>query len=341
MQRKVQGSLLLLMALVMIIGCTDKNSRADAKKPPEYVFTYAENQAEDYPTTLAAYHFAELVYERSDGRIKINVHVAGELGDEVSVVEQLRFGGIDFARVSIMTVGDFVSQINVLQLPYLFRDSEHMWSVLNGAIGQEFMDCLEESQIKGLSWYDAGSRSFYLTGPIVGITDLKGKHIRVAKSTLMEDLVTALGAIPHAMDYGDVYSALERHVIDGAENNWPSYDSTDHYKVAPYMMLDSHNRIPELQMMSLVTWQKLSEKDREIIKECALESSRYQQELWKQREQRSRRKVEESGVITVELTEKELQKFRDAVIPIYEKYGAGYEEYIRRIQEEISKEIPK
>ncbi len=332
MKSKIAGIAGLILVIVAMCGC-DYLGKNGKEQVPEYVFTYAENQAEGYPTTVAAYRFAELVNQRSKGRIKINVFPGGELGDEVSVVEQLQYGGIDFARASIMTMGDLVPEMNILQLPYLYRGAEHMWAVLDGEIGQEFSLCLDNYGLTSLSWYDAGERNFYMTQEVSGLDDLKGKHIRVAKSKLMSSLITALGGIPIQMDYGEIYSALELGEIDGAENNWPSYESTDHYKVAPYMMMDGHNRIPELQMVSSITWKKLSAEDREMIRQCAQESSQYQQELWKQQEKDSRQKATNEGVMAIELSETEKQRFQDAVASIYEMYGEGYEELIQRIKE--------
>ncbi|WP_099466731.1 TRAP transporter substrate-binding protein [Konateibacter massiliensis] len=322
---------LLALAVLMQAGCDYVGGDAKAEGVPEYVFTYAENQAEGYPTTEAAHYFSDLVYERSGGRIKIDVHSAGSLGDEVAIIEQLQYGGLDFARASIMTMGEFIPKINVLQLPYLYNDSDHMWDVLEGDIGQEFMESMEEHSLIALSWYDAGTRDFYTTQKITNLEELKGKRIRVAKSEFMEKMVAALGATPVAMDYSEVYSALELGQIDGAENNWPSYEFTEHYKVAKYMLLDEHNRIPELQLISQITWNKLSEEDRKIIKDCAEASSVYEQQLWKEQVEASKKKAVEQGTVVTTLTSQERQRFREAVIPIYEELSPEYGELIKRI----------
>ncbi|MBS5065219.1 MAG: TRAP transporter substrate-binding protein DctP, partial [Hungatella hathewayi] len=170
------------------------------KKPadgtaPEYVFTYAENQAEDYPTTQGAYRFAELVKERTGGRIEIQINADGILGDERNVVEQMQFGGVDFARVSLSTMGDAIPKLNVLQLPYLYTGADHMWKVLEGEIGDDFLDSVSELDLVALSWYDAGARNFYSTAkPIRTLEDMKGMTIRVQESELMMEMVRALGA---------------------------------------------------------------------------------------------------------------------------------------------------
>lgn len=215
----------------------------------EFVLTYAENQAEDYPTTQGAYKFAELVYERTGGKIEIQVNAGGVLGDEKTVIEQLQFGGVDFARVSLSPLAEFVPKLNVLQMPYLYTSREHMWKVLEGSIGDDFMNSFGGSHLVALSWYDAGARNFYSAAkPIESLEDMKGLNIRVQESELMMDTIEALGATPVPTAFGEVYSGLQTGKIDGAENNWPSYESTRHYEVAKYYTLDEHTRVPELQL---------------------------------------------------------------------------------------------
>lgn len=315
----------------ILLGCSYQKQGKIEEVVPEHVFTYAENQPENYPTTLGAYRFAELVHERTQGRIKIKVQSGGALGDEISIIEQLQFGGIDFARASIMTMGQFDPQMNVLQLPYLYRDFDHKWRVLDGEIGQVFMKSLENYGLTALSWYDAGTRHLYTKEPVVCLEDMKGKKFRVAESDLMKALVSSLGGVPVPMAYSNIFSALEIGEIDGAENNWPSYTFTDHYKVAPYMTLNGHNQIPELQMASQATWKKLSEADQQLIRECAMESALYERQLWAQQEENSRRLAEASGVTAIELSEGEMQRFRDAVMPLYTEFGGEYQELIEKI----------
>lgn len=330
-RKMIRVMVLSMISAGVFLGCGYGEDNRKQEVVPEYVFTYAENQPEGYPTTLGAYRFADLVYERTQGRIKIKVQADAVLGDEISVIQQIQYGGIDFARASIMTMGQFNPKMNVLQLPYLYRDSAHMWKTLDGEIGQEFMSALDNDGIMALSWYDAGTRHFYTTEPIFSLEDMKDKRIRVAESDLMEALVETLGGVPVPMAYSDVFSALETGEIDGAENNWSSYTFTDHYKIAQYMTLDGHNRIPELQMASQATWRKLSEEDQKLIKECAIESALYERELWTEQEEASRKMAEQSGVKVIVLSQAELQKFRDAVIPLYKDFGGEYQELIERI----------
>ncbi len=306
-------------------GDTTAAAKSEAAGSPEFVFTYAENQAEDYPTTKGAYKFAELVNEKTNGRIQVNVQAGGVLGDEKSVCEQLQFGGIDFMRMSLSPLAEFVPKLNVLQLPYLYRDADHMWQVLDGKIGDDFINSFDGSNLVALSWYDAGARNFYNSvRPIKSLDDMKGLKIRVQESDMMMGMVEALGANPTPMAYSEVYSALQTGVIDGAENNWPSYESTSHYEVAKYFTLDEHTRVPELQLCAQATWDKLSADDQKVIKECALESAEYERQLWADREKSSEEKVRAAGCEITELSPEEKQKFQDAVKPMYEKYCSDY-----------------
>lgn len=316
----------ILAAGLALTGCSKK-------APEKMVLRYAENQAQDYPTTKAAYEFAKLVEEKTDGRIHIDVYYGAQLGDEKSVIEQLQFGAIDFTRVSLSPLSEFEKSLNILQLPYLYKDAAQMWRVLDGDIGDKFLNSLGKNNLIGLSWFDAGARNFYNSiRPVTKLEDLKGLKIRVQESQLMMGMVAAIGANATPMPYGEVYSSLQTHVIDGAENNWPSYDSTSHYEVARNFVLDEHTRVPELQLVSKITWEKLSPADQKIIKECALESAKIERKLWAEKEAASEKKVREAGCQITELAPGEKEKFQAAMAPLYEKFGAGYEDLIKDIQ---------
>lgn len=325
-------ALLLSGAAVLLAACGNSGrARADAVVP-EFVLTYAENQAEDYPTTQGAYKFAELVEERTGGKIEIQVNAGGILGDEKTVIEQMQFGGVDFARVSLSPLAEFVPKLNVLQLPYLYTGPEHMWKVLEGEIGDDFLNSFGESNLLPLSWYDAGARNFYNSlGPIERLEDIRGMRIRVQESELMVDTIEALGASPTPMVFGDVYSNLQTGKVDGAENNWPSYESTRHYEVARYYTIDEHTRVPELQLVSQSTWGKLSPEYQEIIRACAQESAVYERQLWQEREKVSEEKMRSAGCVITELSPEEKARFREAVSPMYEKYCSEYMDIIDRI----------
>ncbi len=311
------------MAVLALSGCGSRQTGETGGPEPEFVLTYAENQAEDYPTTLGAYRFAQLVEERTGGRIQIQVNAGGTLGDERTVNEQLQFGGIDFARVSLSPLAEFVPRMNVLQMPYLYNDSQHMWRVLEGPVGDEFLGAVDSAGLTALSWYDAGARNFYSSRkPVQTVEDVKGMRIRVQESELMVAMIEALGGDALQLAYGEVYSALQTGTIDGAENNWPSYESERHYEVAPFYTVDEHTRVPEIQLASSYTWNKLAPEDQEIIRACARESAVYERKLWAERSRASEERMRRSGCTVIELSQEEKQRFQEAMMPVYQKFCA-------------------
>ena len=323
----------LWAAALILSGCAGVFQGKEKETEPDFVLTYAENQAEDYPTTQGADKFAELVKEKTEGKVEILVNAGGSLGDEKSVIEQLQFGGIDFARVSISTVAEYIPKLNVLQMPYLYTGADHMWKVLEGPIGDDFLNSFDGSGLIALSWYDAGARSFYNSiKPIEKLEDIKGMTIRVQESELMSDTVRALGAVPVPMIYGEVYSGLQTGKVDGAENNWPSYDSMRHNEVAPYFVVDEHMRIPELQMMSRSTWDILPEEYQKVIVECARLSANYERSVWKERVDISRKRVIEEGCQEFLISDEEKQKFQAAVASVYEKYCGDQMDLLQKIR---------
>ena len=317
--------LILLMAL-LLCGCSAR------EEAPEYVLTYAENQPANYPTTLGAKYFARLVEKRTGGRIVVDVRWDGQMGTQKEVVDQMAFGGIDFTRVSLSSLSDDLPILNVLQLPFLYEDADHMWRILDGPIGDEFMEVFAQAGLVGLSWYDSGARSFYATTPIRSASDLAGLTIRVQDSQMMEDMIGLLGATPSTLAYTDVYEAIQTGKVDGAENNWASYESQGHYLLAPYYTLDQHARVPEIQLVSAALWDKLSEEDRAIILECARESALYERKLWTQREEEARRDVLNAGTKVIALDEQALRELKALVQPLYQQHCGDYMDLIAQIQ---------
>ncbi len=320
----------MLVILAIITGsCKTKQRESE----PEFILTYAENHPQNYPTTKGALKFAELVAEKTGGKVKIQVKYGEEFGTQKQMVNQMKFGGIDFARVSLSSISDELPQLNVLQLPFLYKDSEHMWKVLDGEIGNQFWELFYQLDLVPMSWYDAGARSFYSAEqPITTCEDMKGMVIRVQESQMMRDMITMLGGTPVDLAYSEVYSAFETGEIDAAENSWPSYEVSQHYEVANYYTLDEHTRVPEIQLASGKTWKKLPNKYQEIILECAKESAQYERTLWKEKEQLSRKAALEQGCQEIILSEEELRKFQDKVIPLYEKYCSAYMDIIEEIK---------
>ena len=324
---------LALLFCLCLSGC---GGPAEEENVPLLILRYGENQPEDYPTTKAAEYFAQLVEERTHGRICIRLYCNGELGDENQVFEQVQFGGIDMTRVSMGTLAEYYSEVEVLQLPFLYDDAEHMWRVLDGPIGGKFLTSTRQAGVIGLSWFDAGARSFYTRQQIDGLEDLQGLTIRVQESAFMSRMEELLGAKPVQIPYNDVYSAMQTAKIDGAENNWPSYAFTGHFQAAPYFLLDEHSRLPEMQIMSTVALDKIAEIDKDyvtIVRECARECAIYERELWLQEEADSEKLVRDYGCVVTTLTDAQLEEFRQAVQPMYEEYPEEKQTLIQEIRD--------
>lgn len=321
--------LMALIFLLLLTGCS-----AEPSEPvPEYVLTYAENQPEGYPTVLGAERFAELVRERTGGKVVIQIKCGGEFGQEQDVLEQMSFGGIDFARVSLAELSDEIPKLNVLQLPFLYEDAEHMWRILDGEIGADFLQIFDQVGLVGLSWYDAGARCFYTDSqPIRRAEDLQGLTVRVQDSRMVADMITLLGGKPLTLDYDDVYYAFEMGKIDAAENNWPAYEARDHWQVAKYFTADEHSRVPEVQLASARVWEQLPEEYRQIIRQCAEESALYQRQLWQEREEKSKAKVLQAGCQEIQISPEAKEEFRRLLKPLYEQYCGEYMDLVEKIR---------
>ena len=328
--KKATGLAGLVLLSLVIGGCTGQNDGLQEKYA--YTFRLAESHPPDHPTTQADYEFARLVEEKSQGRIKIIVYDDKALGEEKVVIEQMGFGAIDFARVSSGPLSNLVPALNVIQLPYLYEDSDHMWRVLQSDLGRKYLASVEAVDLIGLCWMDAGARSFYNSvRPIESIEDIRGLEIRVMESSMMYDMVDVLGATAVEMPYGQVYGAIQKGEIDGAENNWPSYDTSGHSQVAGYYSVDEHIRVPEILLGSAKALENLTEEDMAILFEAAKETETYQRQLWKEHEQASADRLRSRGVKVNVIENRD--EFREAMAPIYEKYAGEELDEIRRIQE--------
>ena len=281
-------------------------------------FRAADTQSEDYPTVEALRYMGRLIAERSGDRHQIRVFHSRQLGEEKETIEQTRVGAIDLNRTNVALIGAFVPAMNVLAMPFLFRSIEHMQKVLDGPIGTAILDSFEPYGFVGLTFYDSGARSIYNSvRAIRSIADMKGLRLRVQQSELMSDMIKALGADPIELPYGQVRTGLATKLIDGAENNWPSYVTTDHYKYAGYYTLTEHTMSPEVLVMSQKAWDSLSAEDRKIFREAAIESSHFMRERWKALEERSRRQAESAGVTII--TDFDRKPFEAAMEGIYAK----------------------
>src|SRR5262249_52113726 len=239
-------------------------------------FRVADTQSEDYPTAPALLHISRPVEERTGGRHRIRVFHSRQLGEEKDTIEQTRVGAIDLNRTNVAPIGSLIPAANVLALPFLFRSFDHLHKVLDHAIGDEILAGFQQHGFVGLAFYDSGSRSIYNSiKPVRTLADMKGLRIRVQQSELMSDMIRALGAEPIELPYGQVLTGLSTRLIDGAENNWPSYVTTNHYKLAPYYTLTEHTMGPEVLVMSLRAWESLSAEDKDVFRDAARKSSTF------------------------------------------------------------------
>ncbi|MFY8113040.1 MAG: TRAP transporter substrate-binding protein [Rhabdaerophilum sp.] len=271
-----------------------------------------------YPTVEAVKFMGKLLEQRSNGRIKINVFHSAQLGQEKDTIEQTRFGVIDMNRINMAPFNNLIPATNVPSLPFIFRSVDHMRKVMDGPIGETILKEFEKHDLIGLAFYDSGARSFYNSKrPITKPDDMKGLKIRVQQSDMFISLVSALGANATPMNFGEVYSGLQTGLIDGAENNWPSFESTKHFEVSKFYSMTEHSLSPEVLVMSKKSFDKLSKEDQALVKAAAKESVAEMRKLWDAREKASEAKVKAGGAV-VNTVEK--QPFIDAMKPVYEKF---------------------
>ena len=299
------------------------------------VFRLADNQPDGYPTVLGDLAMAKYVQEKTNGAIRIEVYNNSVLGDEKTTIEQTQTGAIHFIRVGINPLSAINPLMNALAMPFLFRDSDHMFKVLDGPIGQELMESLQSQNLLGLCWLDAGFRNFYNARKIVRTpADMAGLKIRVQESALMMDMVRFLGAQPTPMAYGEVYSGIQNGVIDGAENNWPSYITAAHYEVAKFFTVNGHMASPEMILINTGVWNSLTDAEKKIIKDGAMEGARVEREEWVAAEKKYEAQARASGNTITDITAAEKQQFADALAPLYlQPAYAQYADIVRRVRE--------
>ena len=272
-----------------------------------------------YPNTVAMDKFAELLKEKSGGKMTVKMYHSGTLGSQPDAIEQLRIGGIEIGNFNLGPLGPIVPEANVVSLPFIFKDVDHMWRVLDGKAGDIINEGMTKFGIVPLAWYDAGARSFYNSKkPIMKPEDVVGMKVRVMNNDLYSGMISALGGNPSPMAFAEVYQSLKTGVVDGAENNWPSYESTGHFEVAQFYSMSQHLIIPETLCVNAKVWQGLSPEDQKILKEAAVESAMLQRKLWKEREKASEEKVLAGGVQFNEIPDK--SGFQAAMKPVYEKF---------------------
>ena len=277
---------------------------------------------------------AREVEKSSSGKLKIDIYPSGQLGAERECLELLQIGSLDMTKVSAAVMEGFVEEYRVFGLPYLFRDKDHYYSVLDGETGNQILQKGEEYWLHGLCYYDAGSRSFYtIEKPVRQPQDLQGMKIRVMKSITAVKMVQTLGGSPTPISWGELYTALQSGVVDGAENNPPSFYLSHHYEVCKYYSLDEHTMIPDVLLISSKTWNSLSAEEQEWINEAVRNSVDYQRELWIQSEKQALDSVIKHGV---EIIYPDKTAFTDKVRDVYDDLfeSEAIKELVNEIREE-------
>lgn len=263
-------------------------------------------------------YFGELVFKESSGDMRVDIYPSEQLGSERECIELLQIGSLGMTKVSTSPLEGFVPVFRVLSLPYLFLNDEHRFDVLDGEIGKRILREAEPFGLVGLCYYDAGSRSFYTkTKPILSPADLRGVKVRTQESATAMAMVLAMGGSPTPISWGELYSALQQGIVDGAENNPPSFYLSRHYEVARYYSLDEHTAVPDVLLISKHLWDSLTPQQKEIVQKCADESADYQKELWREATQQALEEVQKAGV-QVDYPDK--LPFQEAVKDLLEAY---------------------
>ncbi len=276
----------------------------------------AHSLPEDHAVHKALVKFAELVKERSKGDIEITVYPNGVLGGERETLEQVQNGILEFTKASAAPLEAFSPEYKVFNLPFVFRDSAHFFKVLESPVGESILASSMKAGLMGLAYYDSGSRSFYAKKPIKTPDDLKGMKIRVQQSPTTINMIKALGATPTPMPYGEVYSALQMGVVDGAENNVTALTNGRHGEVAKFYSYTEHQRVPDVLVMSAMRWDSLKKPQQEIIKQAAIDSYKLQKQLWADFEKTEKAKAVKLGVTFVTPNH---QAFVDKVKPMMDE----------------------
>lgn len=286
-----------------------------------------------HPVHKAMEYMAKRVSEKSRGKVRIDIYPSEQLGSERECIELLQIGSLGMTKVSTSVMEGFVPLYKVFSLPYLFRDEQHRFKVLEGEIGKKLLLEGEKFGIRGLSYYDAGSRSFYTRErPVITPADLTGLKIRTQESTTSMKMVQALGGSATPIAWGELYTALQQGVVDGAENNPPTFHLSRHYEVCKYYSLDEHTSVPDVLLISTIVWNDLSPDVQQLLQEAADESAQYQKKLWKEATEKALEEVQKAGV---EILYPDKRPFAEKVKTLYEEYRGRPEIYnlIKKIKE--------
>jgi tripartite ATP-independent periplasmic transporter solute receptor, DctP family len=300
------------------------------------VLKASDVHAAGYPTVVAVEDLGKKLSAATQGRLSVAMYPSMQLGGEKEAIEQAQVGAIAFARVSVGALGPVVDDLNVFNLPYVFRNTTHMQHVIDGQIGQDLLDKVTNSGkgLVGLAWMDAGARNFYATKkPIKTMADLKGMKVRVMGNPMFVEMANSMGGNGVAMGYDQVFSALQTGVVDGAENNPPSFVFDNHYQVAKFYTVDEHLIVPEMLVFSKKAWDAMSKDDQALLVKFSKEAQQEERKLWEVYEKQAMDKAKTAGIQIIEVSAADKKVFQDAVKPVWDKYGPKYADMVKRIQE--------
>jgi len=314
---------LLIFLVSILFSCNQKKSKN--------VLYFAHNSAQTHPVHQGALKFQEVLAKKSEGKLTLKIFPDAQLGSEREVLELLQIGSLAITKVSAATLSNFVPEYSVLGVPYIFRDNKHKFDVLEGDIGKSILKKGSKFWLRGLSYYDAGSRSFYTKNKAVRTPeDLNGLKIRVMNNQMAINMVNALGGSATPMAYGELYTAIQQGVVDGAENNAPSFVSSNHYEVSKYYTLDEHSAVPDVILIGTKAWEKLSAEEKIWVQEAAEASSQAQKEFWRISVEASMKKARENGV---EIIAPEKSLFADKAKSVLEEFQTTYPELAKLVDE--------
>jgi tripartite ATP-independent transporter DctP family solute receptor len=324
----------VLRAAVYVLGAGGLGLAERALAQQKVVLKASDVHPAGYPTVVAVENLGKKLEQATGGRLSVQMYASMQLGGEKEAIEQAQVSAIQFARVSVGALGPVIDDLNVFNLPFLFRNTAHMQKVIDGPIGQELLDKVTNNPkagLVGLCWMDAGARSVYDTRkPIKSIEDLKGLKVRVMGNPMFVDMMNALGGNGVAMGYDQVFSALQTGVVDGAENNPPSFVFDNHFQVAKFYTLTEHLIVPEILVFSRKTWDTLSSEDQALLRKFAGEAQAEERKLWIAYENQAVEKAKAAGIQIIEVADK--KPFQAAVKPVWDKYGPRFADMIKRIQ---------
>ena len=326
---RVVGLVLCLVLGASGIAPVEAQNPAPAR--PEVILKLGHGLDTTHPVHKAMVFMADKVLEKSGGRMRVEIFPSEQLGNEKECIEALQLGYLAMTKTSSAPMEGFVSQMQVFGIPYLFRDAEHFWKVCNGPIGKKLLLSGESKRLRGLCYYDAGARSFYAAKAINKPSDLAGMKIRVQNSIMSIKMVQAMGGSPTPIPWGELYTALDQGVVDGAENNSPSFRTSRHYEVCTYYSLDEHTRLPDILIISTRVWSRLLAEQQRILQEAVDESVQYQRKIWTEAEEADLKIVQKGGA---KIVRPDKAIFRESVRALWQEYeGTEIGKLIQQIQE--------